>query len=429
MSEEIRLAQDLIDFIYESPSAFHVIDNAKNILNENGFVEIKEEDKWKLESNKKYYVLRNNSALIAFVTGSGDVAENGYRIVTAHSDSPCFRIKPSPEILQDKKYLKLNTEVYGAPILYGWMDSPLSLAGRVLVKGSNIFSPKTLLINIKRPIMTIPNVAIHLNKDIVLNKQTDMLPLIGMIENELEKNDVLIKTIANELNINPNDILDFDLFLYETVKGDILGLNYEFISSGRLDDLEAVHAGVLAITKSTTNNSTNVFVCFDNEEVGNNTKQGAESNFLENTLERITISLGCKREDYFRALSKSFMVSCDAAHGLHPNRPELNDPTNRAILNDGIVIKISGNQRYASDGDSIAVFEIICKEAGIPVQKFVNHSEQKGGTTIGPTASAISGIRTIDVGPAMLAMHSIRELSGVLDYTYLIKSFIEFYNV
>lgn len=433
MNTEIELAENLIDFIYESPSAFHAVKSIKKVLAKKGFIELNEGERWELQKGGKYYVVRNDSAIISFIVGSGIIAKRGFKIIGAHTDSPSFRIKPCPEITAERNYVKLNTEVYGGPILNTWLDRPLSLAGRVTVKGKNLLYPESALVNIKRPIMIIPNLAIHMNrainKGVELNKQTDVLPLLAIINDTLEKDNLLVKTIAKEFNIKPEEILDFDLFLYEYDRGNIMGLNNEFVSSSRLDDLEMVHAGVIALSDSDATEATSVLACFDNEEVGSSTKQGADSELLASTLERIVISFGGDREDYFRALYKSFMISADAAHAVHPNRGEKSDPTNRPIINNGPVIKISSNQKYTSDSNSIAVYEAICEKAKVPVQKFVNRSDEPGGSTIGPISSTHVGIRSVDIGTPLLAMHSVRELCGVDDHFYVEKSFEEFYKL
>lgn len=433
MKNELEYAEELIDFIYKSPSPFHAVDSISSVLKDNGFIELNEEDRWEVQKNGRYFVTRNSSALIAFGVGSGVIAKKGFKIIGAHTDSPTFRIKPDPEIISEGSYLKLNTEVYGGPILNTWLDRPLSIAGRVTLKGRSILNPKTELININRPILIIPNLAIHMNrninKGIELNKQIDMLPVLGLINDSLEKDNYLVKLIASELNVDIEDIMDFDLVLYEYDKGCIMGLNNEFISSSRLDDLEMVHAGVTALTKSSVSEMTNVLVCFDNEEIGSSSKQGADSQFLSDILERIVLSFGGDREDFFRALNKSFIISSDSAHGVHPNKGEKADPTNRPHINGGPVIKINANQKYTSDSNSISVYTEICKKAGIPFQKFVNRSDETGGSTIGPISSTHLALRSVDIGTALLAMHSIRELCGVVDHLYVEKSFEEFYNL
>ena len=433
MNKKLVLAQNLIDFIYDSPTAYHVVAKVKEDLCKRGFVEIKEEEKWDLKKGGKYFVIKNDSALTAFIVGLGKVEENGFKIIGAHTDSPSFRIKPKPEMIVDNIYVRLNTEAYGGPILNTWMDRPLAIAGRVTLRSENILYPETKLVNIKRPIMIIPNVAIHMNRNvntgIELNKQKDTLPLLSMVSGELEKDNYLMSAIAKELSVDIKQIIDFDLFLYEYEKGSIIGLNDEFISSSRLDDLAMVHAGIRALSKANIVQATNVMVCFDNEEVGSSTKQGADSNMLVDILERITISLDGNREDFLRAISKSFIISADNAHALHPNSPEKNDPTNKPYMNKGPVIKISANQSYTTDSNSDAVYELICEKAGVPIQKFVNRSDTRGGSTIGPISSTHLNIRSVDVGSPTLAMHSIRELGGVIDHFYVTKSFDEFYKI
>ncbi|MBU3213672.1 M18 family aminopeptidase [Clostridium estertheticum] len=433
MSKKLEFAQNLIDYIYDSPTAYHAVAKAKEDLSKAGFVEIKEEDKWELKKGGKYFVTKNDSALTAFVVGKGEIEESGFKIIGAHTDSPSFRIKPSPEMVVDNVYVRLNTEVYGGPILNTWMDRPLAIAGRVTLRSKDILHPETRLVNIKRPIMIIPNLAIHMNRNvnngIELNKQKDLLPLLSMVNENLEKNNYLISAIAKELAVDLKEIIDFDLFLYEYEKGSIIGLNNEFISSSRLDDLAMVHAGISAISRGSSVQATNVIVCFDNEEVGSSTKQGADSNMLVDILERITISLHKNREEFFRAISKSFIISADNAHAVHPNSPEKNDPTNKPYINKGPVIKISASQSYTTDSNSDAVYELICEKASVPIQKFVNRSDARGGSTIGPISSTHLNIRSVDMGSPTLAMHSIRELGGVLDHFYVTKSFEEFYKI
>jgi len=433
MSREIEYAQELIDFIYKSPSPFHAVETIKEKLIESNFKELYNKDKWEIEKGGKYFVTKNDSALVAFVVGTGDIEVDGFRLIGAHTDAPTFRIKPSPEIISEGKYLKLNTEVYGGPILNTWLDRPLAIAGRVSLKSENLLYPDNMLINISNPVLIIPNVAIHMNKNvnegIELNKQKDMLPLLSTINQEFEKDNFLMKLLGKELNVDYNNIVDFDLFLYEYEKGSIIGLNNEFISCGRLDDLAMVHAGIEALSNSKPTKSTNVMVCFDNEEVGSSTKQGAGSPMLRTILERVAIGLGKDREELYRSLYSSFIISADMAHALHPNSPEKHDPVNKPVINMGPVIKINANQAYTTDSDSNTVYEMICKKAEVPVQKFVNRSDVRGGSTIGPISSSQLDIRSIDIGNPMLAMHSIRELGGVLDHYYITKSFEEFFKL
>lgn len=432
MSKEIELANDLLNFIYESPTAFHAVESIKKRLDEKGFRELLAEEKWKLQKGGKYYVTKNNSCIAAFIVGNGNPCKNGFKIVGAHNDSPTFRIKPKPEIISEDKYVKLNTEVYGGAILSTWFDRPLAMAGRVALKGTDLLNPVMKLVNINKPILIIPNLAIHMNRDVNkgfdINRQKDTLPLLCMVNEKLEKDQYLLRLLADELNVNTEDILDFDLYLYEFEKGCIMGLNNEFISSGRLDDLQMVHAGLEALINSPVGDATNVLICYDNEEVGSRTKQGADSETLSHILERIVLAMGEGREEFFMSLAESFLISCDSAHAVHPNEGEKADPTNRPLINAGPTIKFAANQSYTSDSNSGAVYEQICKKAGVPVQKFVNRSDMSGGSTIGPISSSHLDIRSVDMGTPILAMHSIRELGGVSDHYYTEKSFEEFYK-
>jgi aspartyl aminopeptidase len=433
MNEKLKHAQNLIDFIYDSPSPYHVISNSKQILIEKGFIELQLTEKWQIEKGGKYFVSQNDSSVFAFVLGVGELEETGFKIVAAHSDSPTFKIKPSPEISVDNKYIKFNTETYGAPILNTWLDRPLSIAGRVSVKGKNPFNPITYLLNIKQPILTIPNLPIHFNRTVndgvALNKQVDMLPVAAIVTEEINKDLLLANRISQEINVPVEDILEVDLNLYDFTKGSIIGLNNEFISSGKLDDLAMVHAGLTAFAEAPVCKSTNVLAIFDNEEVGSRSKQGAGSPILKDILNRIVVVQGKNEEDAQRAIYNSFMVSADMAHGLHPNHPDKHDPVSRPVLNGGPVIKIEGNQKYTTDSNSSAVFEMICKEASIPYQKFVNRSDMVGGSTLGNVSAGQLAIRSVDIGNPMWAMHSVRETSGVDDHTYMIKALSSFYKL
>ncbi|SHK58150.1 M18 family aminopeptidase [Tepidibacter formicigenes] len=431
--KEKEFAKELIEFISNSPTSFHAVKSCKEILKGEGFKELSLREKWDIKEGGKYFVTKNSSAITAFIVNSENIEKEGFRIIASHSDAPSFRVKPNPEMISEKSYLKLNTETYGGPILNTWMDRPLSIAGRVTLKSDDILKPKEVLVNINKPICIIPNVAIHMNRNvnsgIELNKQVDMLPLLGMINENFEKDNFLIKEIAKELNICMEDILDFDMFLYEYEKGSLIGINEEFISSSRLDNLAMAHASINAFINSNNKKGINVFVMFDNEEIGSATRQGADSPMLKNILERINLSLKKDREDFFTGIYSSFMISADMAHPVHPNKPQKHDPTNRPIINKGPVIKISSNYKYTSDSYSIGVYENICREANVPYQKFVNKSDERGGSTIGPISSTHLDIPSVDIGTPILAMHSIRELGGVIDHYYAYKSFLKFYEV
>lgn len=430
-----NLANELLEFINESPTAYHAVNTVKKMLDENEFKELKESEAWNLNKGDKCYVIKNDSAIIAFEIGSGEIEEEGFRLIGAHTDSPCFKVKPAPEMLVENKYIKLNTEVYGGPILNTWFDRPLSLAGRVTLKGDTPFNPVTKLININKPLLVIPNLAIHMNRNVnegyAINKQKDTLPLLGFINENLEGNKErigILEIIKSQLKVEKEDILDFDLFLYEHEKGCLLGLNEELISASRLDDLWMVFSGVKALLESKQNKATKVMVCVDNEEIGSLTSQGANSSLLKNILERITLSLGKNKEEFFRAIANSIMISADLAHAVHPNQSEKHDPTNRPVLGNGPVIKMAASGSYSTDSYASAIFQGLCKEANVPCQKFVNRSDVRGGTTIGPITSADLSIPVIDMGAAIIGMHSIRELASVKDNEYTIKAFTKFFS-
>lgn len=433
MKKEQKFAKYLIDFIDESHSVFHVVKKVEEMLNKEGFKKVKFQEKWKLEKEGKYYVTKSNSAIIGFIIGKGEIEKDGFKLIGAHTDYPTFKIKPNPEITSEGKYLKLNTEVYGGPILSTWFDRPLSMAGRVTIKTDNPLKPKQFLLDMKKPIMVIPNLAIHMNRKVNegvnINPQTHTLPLLTMIDENIQKDNFLVGLIAEDIDVNIEDILDLELFLYGTEKGTLIGPNEEFISIGKLDDLAMVHAGLYGLIDSKVGNATNVLVCFDNEEVGSTTKQGAASPMLRTVLERISIAMGKNREDYYRALSNSFLISADMAHALHPNYAEKCDPTNRPVINGGPAIKISARQSYTTDSLSSAIYEGICKSIKVPVQKFVNRSDERGGSTIGPISSTQLDIPSVDIGNPILGMHSARELGGVLDHYYAYESFKEFYRI
>lgn len=433
MTKEIKLAEELIDFINQSPTAFHVVENTAKELEGNGYQYLDITSEWNIAPKGKYYTTKSGSALFAFQIGTDEPENTGLKLISAHSDSPGFKVKPSPEMIVDGKYLKLNTEVYGGPILMSWLDRPLSLAGRVLLKSNDPLHPEHRLVDLKNPLVIIPNMAIHLNRSVnegmELNKQVDMLPLMTIVNENLEKDNYLLNLIANELKVEVGDIIDFDIFLYEYEKGCLVGPDREFISSPKLDDLAMVHAGLKAFISCSDTHSTNFLCVFDNEEVGSVTKQGAGSPVLRNIIERIMEKLGKSNEQYQRAVYKSFMISADMAHSLHPNHTEKHDPVLHPVMNAGPVIKIHANQKYTTDGESGAIFETICKMANVPVQKFVNRSDMAGGSTLGNVSTGKIDIRTVDIGNPMLGMHSVRELSGTIDHSYVTKAFETFYNL
>lgn len=426
-------ANKLIDFIYNSPTAYHAVESIKSELESEGFRELKLKEQWHMEKSAKYFVTSGDTALIAFKTGTGNLAENGFRIIGAHTDSPCFKIKPVNGITAEGTYVKLNTEVYGGPILSTWFDRPLSIAGKITMKSSNIFEPIERMININRPLVIIPNIAIHLNREVndgyKINPQEDTLPLLSFVQDTFEKEDYLLNLIAEEISADKNDILDFELFLYEFEKGCIMGLNNEFISSPRLDDLWMVHAGLKALTDAEESPSIQLLACVDHEEIGSQTAQGADSMFLLNILKRINLSLSGTEEDFYRALSNSMAISADLAHGVHPNGLKKHDPTNRPVLGKGPVLKYSAKQKYITTARTSAIFQECCNKAGVPFQKYANRSDIIGGGTIAKFLSSVLCMDVVDMGAPLLSMHSVRELAAVIDNDYTQSAFKEFFTV
>ena len=427
-----KYINSLTDFLDKSVCNFCAVETIKDILDESGYQELDMRDKWNIQKGAKYYTIKNNSAIFAFNVGDESPAETGFKIIAAHSDSPCFRIKPNAEIKCEKGLIKLNTEVYGGPILYTWFDRPLSVAGRVILKGDNAMSPVTRIVKIDRPILLIPHLAIHFNRTVndgnPLSRQKDMLPIIGIFNEAAEKDNILIRAVAEELNVELSEILDFDLLVYDTQKASLVGMHNEFISSGRLDDLSMVHAALIAMLEGTDTRSTKIMAIFDNEETGSGTKQGAASPVLKNILLRVNKAFGGDEEDFHCAMSRSFMVSADNAHAFHPNYAEKFDPTNHPSIGGGPVIKINANCKYMSDAHSAAIFRGLCEEAGSPYQYFVNHSDVAGGSTLGNILTSQMDIEGVDVGNALWAMHSVRETGSVADHCNMIKVMKHFFN-
>lgn len=410
----------LFSFIEDSQSVYQTVDRVKDILNQNNFRELRENKKFEIHEEGKYYVVRNSSSIIAFTVGG--LNKYSFKIAASHCDSPSFKIKENAEIRVKDKYMQLNTEGYGGMLLAPWFDRPLSVAGRVMVKNSkgNIEEKHIAL---DKDLLLIPNLAIHMNRKanegLTYNKQIDMLPLFGGSEcKDGEFKDI----IAKEALIDAKDILGSDLYLYNRMTPSMWGANDEFISAPRLDDLECVYSTLEAFISAKKSAGINVFACFDNEEVGSNTLQGAGSTFLQDVLKRINIALKKTEEDYYCALADSFMVSCDNAHAVHPNHPEKTDSTNAVYMNEGIVIKSNANQKYTSDSESIAKFRMICEKSEVPYQFFANRSDEPGGSTLGNIAMSQVSVHAVDIGLAQLAMHSPYETAGSHDIEYMIKA-------
>ena len=422
-----------MNFLDASPVNFLAVKNIAGELEKAGFRHV--DPRMPLgciKAGDKLYVTKNDSSIYAFHIGTLPLAEDGFRMICAHCDSPTFRIKPNAEMLCEGGMVKLNTEVYGGPIMSTWFDRPLTLAGRVIVKGNDMLSPKTLLMHVKRPLLQISNLAIHFNRQVndgvKLSKQKDVLPLLGMVTDELERGNMLTNVICSELNINKEDILDFDLYLADTTPACTFGVHDELISSGRLDDLSMCFAGLEALLAAPLTDTTKVLAIFDNEETGSQTKQGAGSPFLASMLKRIAMAQSGSEEAYWQAVERAFMISADNAHAWHPNYPEKFDPTNHPVLGGGPVIKFNAAQKYASDAVSAAVFAEICREAGVPCQRFVNHSDVAGGSTLGNILASSIPLRGVDMGNAILAMHSCRETGSVADHCYCVAAFTRFFS-
>ena len=424
----------LLSFLDASPVNFWAVKNIAEELEKNGFRRINpQEPLGKVEAGDKFFVTKNDSSIYAFHIGKKAIADTGFHMVCAHCDSPTFRIKPNAEMTCEGGIVKLNTEVYGGPIMSTWFDRPLTLAGRVIVKGEDAMHPQTLLLHIKRPLLQISNLAIHFNRQVndgvKLSRQKDVLPILGIINNELEQGNLLMNVITTELNIQQKDILDFDLYLADATPACTFGVHDEFISSGRLDDLSMCWAGVEAMIASAPTDTTQVLALFDNEETGSQTKQGAGSPFLSYMLKRIALSQSGTEEAYYQAVERAFMVSADNAHAWHPNYGEKYDPTNHPMLGGGPVIKFNAAQKYASDAVSAAIFANICEQAGVPCQRFVNHSDVAGGSTLGNILASSIPLKGVDMGNAILAMHSCRETGSVIDHEYTVKAFTKFYQL
>lgn len=427
----------LLSFLDASPVNFLAVKNLTEELQQHGYRHIDTtEALGTVKAGDKFFVTKNDSSIYAFQIGRKTLAETGFHMICAHCDSPTFRIKPHAEIDCEGGIVKLNTEVYGGPIMSTWFDRPLTLAGRVIVKSKDVMTPTTLLLHVKRPLLQISNLAIHFNRQVndgvKLSRQKDVLPILGIINDELEKGNLLMNIILEELNkqqtVAREDILDFDLYLADATPACTFGAHNELISSGRLDDLSMCFAGLEALLASQPTDTTQVLAIFDNEETGSQTKQGAGSPFLSYMLKRIALAQGGTEEAYYQAVERAFMISADNAHAWHPNYSEKYDPTNHPMLGGGPVIKFNAAQKYASDAYSASVFAGLCKKAGVPCQRFVNHSDVAGGSTLGNILASSIPLRGVDMGNAILAMHSCRETGSTADHEFCVKVFTQFYQ-
>ena len=413
-----KTAKKLLKFIQKSPTAFRAVEEMSQRLQKEGFKELKEEKHWDLKAGGNYFVTRNHSAVIAFSIPKKPAWK--FHIMASHSDSPALKIKENPEMEVEKAYIKLNVERYGGMLLAPWFDRPLSVAGRLIVRKNGEIQEK--LVAVDKDLLVIPNLAIHMNREVndgyKYNVQKDMLPLYS----DYDGKGSFMKLMAAETDVAEEDILGHDLFLYDRTPGTVWGANEEFISAPRLDDIQCAFASLEGFLRGERKESIAVHCVLDNEEVGSTTKQGAASTFLKDTLMRINMGLGRTQEEYLMTLADSFMVSADNAHALHPNHTDKTDPVNRPVLNGGIVIKYNANQKYCTDGVSAAIFKDICDRAEVPYQTFVNRSDMAGGSTLGNISNTQVPMKTVDIGLAQLAMHSVYETTGAKDTESLAKA-------
>ncbi len=428
MSKEQKVAKDLLTFIWNSPSVYHVVDNIRKKLLSKDFQELKEQDAWQLEADKGYFVVRNDSSIIAFRLPAKEI--KGFHMVAAHSDSPTFKLKEQPELSVEERYIKLNTEKYGGMIHSAWLDRPLSVAGRIVVRNKE-GKPERKLVNVDKDLLVIPNLAIHMNRDVnkgyEFNPQVDLLPLMGLGSKKNAK-DMLLKEVALAAGVKKEDILGQDLFLYVREMGRLVGAEQELVLSPKLDDLQCVHAAVEAFGEKRPKQYVNVMAVFDNEEVGSTTIQGADSTFLKDTIGRIAKILGWTEEERCCKLAESFLISADNAHAVHPNHPEKSDPANRPYLGGGVVIKYHGSQKYTTDGVSAAAMKLWCEKANVPYQTFYNRSDMVGGSTLGNISNSQLSMTSVDIGLPQLAMHSAIETAAGADSAAAIKVFKVFWT-
>lgn len=435
MDEFQKTAKEMLDFIEKSPTCFHAVANIGKMLEKAGFQKLQETEEWRIRKGGRYYTERNDSSVIAFAIPAENV--KGFHMAAAHSDSPCFKIKEKPELTVEEHYLRLNTEKYGGMILSTWLDRPLSVAGRLAVRGDRGIESR--LVNIDKDLCVIPNVAIHMNREmnkgVEYNPQVDMLPLFAdatfaapeTVDGQPEK--ITLQNLAAEAaGVDAETILGEDLFLYTRQQGGFLGAKGEFVLSPRLDDLQSAFALTKAFAESTPTEYINLCAVFDNEEVGSGTRQGADSTFLEDVLQRITEGLKESRSTYLRWVADSFLISADNAHAVHPNHPEKTDPTNRPYLNGGIVIKYHGSQKYTTDGISAAKMKDYCERAHVPYQTYANRSDIAGGSTLGNISTAHVSVSSVDIGLPQLAMHSAVETAGMMDTEYAVRALKVFWS-
>ncbi|MDO5047617.1 MAG: M18 family aminopeptidase [Anaerococcus sp.] len=424
LNNSLEFSKDLISFIDASPVSYFAVKNAIEILKENGYEELKENSRWDLSDYGKYFINRDDTALIAI--NLREDLEKGFDIIGSHTESPTFKLKSKPEI-NDTGYLKLNVEVYGGMIYSTWLDRTLSLAGKVVYEDKGNLIAK--LVKIDRDLLTIPNAAIHMNravnKDFVINPQDNLYPILRTIGDDFNKDGYIQRLLADELGIDPLAIIDYDLSLYDRQKGSLMA--DDTYQVGRIDNLGSVHASLKAFVNTFSSRS-NVLILNDNEEIGSRTRTGANSPFLGDFLKRLFLACGKDMEEYYMAIENSFLISADGAHAIHPNFKSFSDPTNIVKLNGGLAIKIAANGAYTTSIESKARILKLARNLGINLQSFHNRNDKTGGSTIGPITQSRLGIRSIDIGEPILAMHSIRELGGVKDHFDAYKLYKKFYE-
>jgi aspartyl aminopeptidase len=417
--------QELLDFIDTSPSPWHAVKSIEERLQAHRFTKLEETDKWQLKQNERYYVVRDDSSIIVFIVGQNSPAEAGFKIVGAHTDSPGLRIKPNAVHATDGM-LRLGVEVYGGPILATFTDRDLSLAGRVSYR-SETGEIITKLVNFEKPLLRLPNLAIHMNRKVnedglKLCKQSELPLLLSVLAEQQVPQAHFLSLLKSQIDIKQEQFLSWELNVYDTQKGVFWGNDQEFYANSQLDNLASCHAGLEALlANSGTSDSTLVCAFFDHEEIGSESVKGADGSFLPDILKRISLANDNGKEDFQRAMAKSFMISADMAHAYQPNFSSAYEPEHRVMVNKGPVIKVNANHRYTSESISQAMFINWCEQAKVPHQKYSHHSDIPCGSTIGPMISARLGIRTVDIGCPMWAMHSIRESAGTLDHEYMIR--------
>lgn len=431
---DLKVCQSLLDFIDRSPTPFHAVEELAALLEKDGFKKLEEQDEWSLAAGGKYYTTRNDSALVVFACGSEDPVTAGFKIIGAHTDSPNLKLKPNPEY-RKSGYVQLGVEVYGGVLLSTWTDRDLSLAGRVVLRSPG--GPVSRLIRFDRPLLRIPQLAIHLNREVnekglILNRQTHLPPVLTLVDPQIKSETVLKRLVAEELKCSATDVVNMELSLYDVQKSTLAGPNSEFIFASRLDNLASCHSATLSLLDSPDEVAeTRVLAFFDNEEVGSQSAQGGGSFLLKDTLERILLkrsTSGQSREALMRAAARSWFISADMAHAVHPNYDDQHDSRHFPVINQGPVIKSHSSQSYATQGISSTFFELLCERAKVPAQKFVVRSDLQCGSTIGPMTAAKLGIPTVDAGNPMLSMHSIREMAGAKDHADIIRVFMEFFK-